>query len=190
MNSGEGVPSSRGGILCTHGPWIVQCTSMHKHAQLCTIMHNYARLGTIMHKYAQLCTIRHDYARLWGCISTKRQGVCKQEGSWGCDPPKTGNTAKSLTVTHVQSVQKRPSISPLHISVIVVRRVLFGSERRYLLSMYPARRNERSTSADVTKTLIRNSAHLAKVPDCLFQKLVSAVGSAIHGSTTREYVYH
>ena len=37
---------------------------------------------------------------------------------------------------------------------------------------------------------MRNCAHRAKVMDRLFQKLVGAVGSAMHGSTTREYVYH
>ena len=74
----------------------------------------------------------HDYAR---CISTKTQGDCKQEGSWDCNPPNTDNTdntAKPPAVTPTQSVQKHPSISPLHISILApisAHLLSFGSRR-------------------------------------------------------------
>ena len=44
----ETLPRQGGGVLCTQGPWIMQCTIMHDYAtwpncELCKIMHNYAR---------------------------------------------------------------------------------------------------------------------------------------------------
>ena len=141
-------------------------------------MHNYAQLCTIMHNYAQLCKLQ---------FNENTQGL-QTRGILGLQSPKNRQDSK-ICSSHSCPVCSKASLN-ITISIIVVRRVFFGSERRYLLSMYPARLNEHSTSADVTGTWIRNCAHRAKVPDRLFQKLVSAVGFAIHGSTGRGYVYH
>ena len=94
-----------GGILCTQGPWIMQCTIMHNYAQLCTIMHNYAQLCTTMHDYARLCTTMHDYARLCTTMHTT-QGI-------GFTSSSASPETERITETHACSSLgvTRPSVT-------------------------------------------------------------------------------
>ena len=86
-------------------------------------------LDYAMHNYAQLCTIMHDYA---GCIATKADRDCKQEGTWDCDPPQTDNTEKSAAAIHAYFGQKIKLLSLIFRwwKNFIVRQNIFSSGSR------------------------------------------------------------
>ena len=139
-------PLSGGGILCTQGPWIMQCT--------------------IMHNYAQFCTIMHDYA---GCIATKTHRDCKQEGTWDCDPPQTDSTVKSAAAIRAYFGQKVTLLSLIfrRWNNFIVRQNIFssGSMCRCMLldKIVHDKHNNKLHWTRVEQTIMHNYAQLCNL---------------------------